>query len=80
MQPSRLEATAESIERMMGTCNGTLFPTPRDVLVSHILAFLPKADCWIQNVRVVEHEFCHKTCFPDVCGECPKCGGTEYPF
>ncbi len=82
MLPSRVEADADSIERTMKLNNSgatPMFPTPRDVIVSHVLAFLPKAVCCINNVRIVERKTC-KFCYEYIVGDCRVCGGTEYPF
>ena len=46
---------AKWIECMLEIQNmdGTLaFPTPRDAVVSHLLAFTPRAECWVGRVRV----------------------------
>ena len=79
---SRVEADADSIERTMKLNNSgatPMFPTPRDVIVSHVLAFLPKAACYIKNVRIVDRKQCN-FCYDAIVGDCGVCGGTEYPF
>ncbi len=53
-RPVSVDADSESIEVMMKVQGSVspLFATPRDVLVSHAIAFLPNAECWIKRVRV----------------------------
>ena len=53
-----LRLDAQAIQDVMA--NTMSFLTLRDAVMAYALAFLPEANCWIKDVRIVEHDGTYK--------------------